>query len=153
MFSLLTVIILARGCAGLFVRTASTVVERCPDSVNAEEIAEEIAGIEGVVGVHDLHIWEFSKDRGIAMMHIVVKSRDMEVEILSTVQNLMMVHGVHNVTAQVEAEGDFPDGVDPRSHCAFASAMGALGRVFAAEPAFQHAVGCPHANAHGSKPG
>jgi cation diffusion facilitator family transporter len=145
-FSIVIVVILARASADLFLRTAATVVERCPESVKVEKIVTEILAIDGVIAVHDLHVWEFSKGREIAMVHVVVRPKEKAADVLTKIQNLMISHGIYSVTAQVETEENFPGGIDPRSHCAFASSIGGPDRVFVTDPAFRHAVGCPHWN-------
>jgi cobalt-zinc-cadmium efflux system protein len=152
LFSLLIVMILVHGSLKLFLRTAFIVVEKCPESVNSDDVLEELLTIDGVIAVHDLHIWELSKDRGLAMVHVVVKSRDCESEVLCKVQNVMIAHEIHSTTIQIETNENFPDGVDPLGHCAFASSIGGIDRAFVSEPVYRHAVGCPHWNAEGKCP-
>jgi zinc transporter 1 len=145
-FSLVIVAILVRGSLELFERTATILIQKCPADVNIGEVEMGLRAIEGVFAVHDLHIWELSKDRRIADLHVVVKSREDEVKIVCQVQNLMIAHGVHNVTVQIECQGDFPHGIEAQGHCAFASAIGRGNRVFVTAPAYRHAIGCPHSN-------
>jgi cation diffusion facilitator family transporter len=146
-FSLVIVAILVRGSIELFLRTASIVIQKCPEAIHFDEVQAELLAIEGVTAVHDLHIWELSKGRRIADLHLVVKSREGEVSILSRAHNILIGHGVHSVTVQIECIGEFPGEIDAQEHCAFASAIGGGNRVFLTPPAYRHAVGCPHSNA------
>jgi zinc transporter 1 len=57
-FSILIVLMLAKGCSSLFKKTAMTVSERCPDSVDTEKVVSELTKIQGLLAVHELHIWE-----------------------------------------------------------------------------------------------
>jgi zinc transporter 1 len=147
-FSLLIVLMLIRSSVQLFKKTAMTVAERCPDSVNSDRVAAELMKIEGVVAVHELHIWELSKNCNLSIIHIVIESKERHSEVLEQVHNLMIGYGVYSSTVQIEFADNFPDGIDHLGHCFYASSFGKENRAFLTPPVYRHVVGCPHLNMH-----
>jgi zinc transporter 1 len=145
-FSILIVLMLVKGSVDLFKKTSMTVAERCPDSIDSTEIEEELCRIEGVVAVHELHIWELSKSGYLAMIHIVIESQSLAKAILERVHNMIMRRRIYSVTVQMELSGDFPDSVDHLKHCVYASSFGRAKRVFSTPPVYRHTIGCPHVN-------
>jgi hypothetical protein len=143
------VVIMARSSYLLCKETCVVVSERCPDAINTEVVEQELLKIEGVLAVHDLHIWELSKSHYVSMFHIVVRQRDQGRRILETAHNRMIGFCVYSSTIQVEAADDFPDGIDLTRHCFYASSFGNDTRVFSAVPVYRHAIGCPHVNIEG----
>jgi zinc transporter 1 len=148
-FSLLIVAILVKGSVALFKKTSMTVVERCPDSINCDLIKQELLQIPGLLAVHELHIWELSKQHFLSTIHLVVESKDKNRPVLENVHNLMIQYGVYSSTVQIEFADDFPEGIDHMDHCFYASSLGARNRVFLTPPVYRHIIGCPHVNIPG----
>jgi zinc transporter 1 len=145
-FSLLIVVMLIRSSIRLFKKTVMTVAERCPDSIDSIETADALMKIEGVVAVHELHIWELARDIFLAIIHIVVDNREQHQTILGQVHNLMIGRGVYSSTVQIEYVDEFPEGIDHLGHCFFASSFGNAKRAFLTPAVYRHIIGCPHLN-------
>jgi zinc transporter 1 len=152
LFSVLIVIMLVKSSVDLFRKTAMIVAERCPDSVNSEDVAAELMKIEGLLAVHELHIWELSKGSMLAILHLVVDSKEHNRVVLEHAHNLMMSYGVFSTTVQIEFADDFPQGVDHLGQCFYASSYGTANRAFLTPPVYRHVVGCPHLNLTGQPP-
>lgn len=84
---------LVRTSANLFKKTAMSVAERCPDSVNSEEVADSLLKIERIVAFREPHIWDLARDVRLAVIHIVVDSKEHYQMILAHVHNLMISYG------------------------------------------------------------
>ena len=149
--SLIIVIILVYGTVPLFKRTAKIVLEAVPQQTNMGQVREELLKISHLVAVHELHIWELSKQSFIAMIHIVVDSKDFNKEVLEAVHNLMISFGVYSTTVQIEFVDDFPSEVDHNASCFYASSFGKDKRVFITPPVYRHSIGCPHLNIPGEE--
>jgi cation diffusion facilitator family transporter len=145
-FSLLIVVMLVRSSVQLFKKTAMTVAERCPDSIDSIETADALMKIEGVVAVHELHVWELARDILLAIIHIVVDNRERHQIILGQVHNLMIGRGVYSSTVQIEYVDEFPQEIDHLGHCFFASSFGNEKRAFLTPAVYRHVIGCPHLN-------
>jgi cation diffusion facilitator family transporter len=143
------VVIMARSSYLLCKETCVVVAERCPERICTEVVEGELLKIDGVLAVHDLHIWELSKSHYVAMFHLVIRSRDQGRRILEAAHNRMIGFCVYSTTIQVEAADDFPHGIEHTRHCFYASSFGSDTRVFSAVPVYRHAIGCPHVNIEG----
>jgi cation diffusion facilitator family transporter len=145
-FSLLIVLMLVRSSVKLFKKTAMMIAERCPDRVDPLKMVEALMRINGIVAVHELHVWELARDILLAIIHIVVDSQQNNNEILAKVHNMMIGCGVYSSTVQIEYATDFPDQIDHLGHCFFASSFRNEKRAFLTPPVYRHTVGCPHLN-------
>lgn len=150
-FSLLILIILVYGSGNLFKRTAMVCAERAPASVDVDEVRTVLMTVNGIVAVHELHVWELCRDKHIAMCHLVVDSKENNRSVLESCHNLMMEYGVFSTTVQIEFLDDFPDGVDNQASCFYASSFGKGKRVFVTTPVYRHSIGCPHLNIPGQE--
>lgn len=94
----------------------------CPDccifSPSLSLAVEDVCRLPGVLGVHEVHVWELARDRNVASMHVKVTSdlesskgeiRHLHVRIREAFHRL----GVHSVTLQIE----FADEQLENSHC------------------------------------
>lgn len=79
---------------------------------------EDICQLPGVLGVHEVHVWELAKDRNVASMHVKVTAdlesskgeiRHLHMQIREVFHRL----GVHSITVQIE----FSDEEMENRHC------------------------------------
>lgn len=143
--SLIIIAILVYGSAGLFKTTGKIIIERVPDGIDTEKIEEQLLMIPHLEAVHELHVWELSRDNVISLVHIVVSSRDNSQVVLEMVHNLMLTFKIYSSTVQIEYSQDFPPQFsDTANSCFYASSVGKDKRVFVSKPIYQHSIGCPH---------
>lgn len=79
---------------------------------------QEVCSLPGVLSIHDAHLWELTKGRYVASLHVRVST-----ELHSSLSGIKMVHqeirnvlhnfGIHSVTVQLE----FGDGNLEKSFC------------------------------------
>jgi len=102
--------------AGLIVYTswdvlresATILLEGTPAGLNMQEVARTIAGLTGVQGVHDLHVWCLGPGLVACSCHIVVGEqsiRDGQQVLRSVVQELEQRFAITHTTVQIEVEG------------------------------------------------
>ncbi len=86
------------------VRTAgealAVLLDRAPDGVCTEALARELAEIEGVCGVHHLHLRSLDGERHEASVHLVCAGDTRWVR--EAAESLLRAHGAVCVTVQVE---------------------------------------------------
>jgi len=58
--------------------------------------------VEGIQGVHELHVWQLTATRIIATIHIRCRSASDYVSIAVRVKRLLHDEGIHSVTVQPE---------------------------------------------------
>lgn len=78
--------------------------EKVPENINVEELEEHILGIEGVLGLHHIHIWSIDGQRIFATMHIVANENTTEIK--RKVKEELKEHGISHSTLELEKENE-----------------------------------------------
>jgi cobalt-zinc-cadmium efflux system protein len=90
-------------------REAVTILlEATPSGVDLDHVRRHIVDVEGVVDVHDLHVWTISSGRPVMSAHVVVEDTWLgrSGEVLDTLQSCLAAHfDVEHCTFQVEPLG------------------------------------------------
>jgi cobalt-zinc-cadmium efflux system protein len=80
-------------------------MEGVPHGVSVDAIGLEMARVDGVVSVHDLHVWTLSGSRSALSAHVVVSSmRDWDVTLRALQGCLHEKFGIDHVTLQPESD-------------------------------------------------
>lgn len=80
-------------------------MEGVPHGVSVDAIGLEMARVDGVVSVHDLHVWTLSGSRSALSAHVVVSSmRDWDVTLRALQGRLHEKFGIDHVTLQPESD-------------------------------------------------
>lgn len=107
--SILITLFIARSAYMLIKRTTIILMETVPETMNIEDIRKRVAEIEGITGVHDVHVWQLGSSNVAASMHVVHSmdiSSDTALVLVSDV--LQQEFGISHPTIQVES-GNFAD--------------------------------------------
>jgi len=88
------------------VRSASFILlQGVPTSVSLDEVRAEILSVEGVLSVHELHVWQLSESKVVASVHVTA-SRDVDFMITaSAIRERLHRLGIHSSTIQPEYHG------------------------------------------------
>lgn len=87
-------------------------LESTPRDIDMSQMVRDLMQIEGVRGVHDLHVWSISKSLRMLSAHIVTDDIPISeaVHIQRRVKNFMgKQYGIVHSTLQLECEGCEPD--------------------------------------------
>ena len=79
-------------------------LEKLPHGIDMDEIEEHIMSIEGVLGVHHIHIWSMDGQSNYATMHIVANGD--QTQIKKKIREELAEHGISHVTLELECEGE-----------------------------------------------
>ena len=79
-------------------------MEGTPSEINLEEFEQDIASIEGVVEVHDIHVWSLGVGKPSMSAHIYTDKDTGAV--LKKVTKLCRRYGIYHSTVQVETTQD-----------------------------------------------
>jgi cobalt-zinc-cadmium efflux system protein len=71
-----------------------------PAGLDVEEVRGQLAGISGVVGVHDLHVWTLTTGMDVVTVHLT--SDGVHEEVLQTARELLSARGLDHATVQIE---------------------------------------------------
>ena len=82
-----------------------------PTSIEIENLKSEICQIPGVVGIHELHIWQLSDTKAVGSVHVILKEPKTGEQVLRShreisenIKKTLHGHGIHSTTVQTEYE-------------------------------------------------
>lgn len=82
--------------------SVNVLLEAAPSHINVETIRKTILEVQGVIDVHDLHVWSLSSNKTALSVHIVAEFLDNKT-ILCNVNNLLKEKfNIHHSTIQIE---------------------------------------------------
>ena len=90
-------------------------VQAAPDHLDPALVATRLGGVDGVVGVHDLHIWTLTSQMDVVTAHVAIGPEADHATVLDASRRVLAeTFGLDHATLQVErAPGP---GVDPCAH-------------------------------------
>ena len=89
----------------LLKETVGVLMEGTPAHIDLDEVRNALAGLPGVCGVHDLHVWTITSGMEALSAHLVVEGEASTTGLLRQVQaSLHDRFGIHHSTVQLEPE-------------------------------------------------
>ena len=86
----------------LLSQAVHVLMEGVPTGVDAREVGRAMAGVQGVNGVHDLHIWTITSGLNALSSHVVVPIGEDRDAVLQRLQQLLTGRfGIEHVTVQI----------------------------------------------------
>ena len=80
-------------------------VQVAPHGLDVADMHAQLALIEGVVDVHDVHVWTLTSDMEVATAHLMVRTGTDSHAVLDTARTLLAErHGITHATFQVEPD-------------------------------------------------
>ncbi len=78
-------------------------MEGVPGNVHLNQVGQDLAALEGVIRVHDLHVWTLSSGTIALSAHLEIRDLSEWPDILATARQTMDAqHGIRHVTLQPE---------------------------------------------------
>ncbi|KAG1188508.1 hypothetical protein G6F36_004603 [Rhizopus arrhizus] len=102
LISLLITIIIFTSAIPLVRQTASILLQGVPKSVPLSDVHNALLKVEGVISVHELHVWQLSDTKLIASLHVLLQSREKYMTSASGIRKLLHQFGIHSATIQPE---------------------------------------------------
>ncbi|CEG84171.1 Putative Cobalt uptake protein COT1 [Rhizopus microsporus] len=100
--SILITIIIFTSALPLVRQTASILLQGVPKSVPLSDVHESLVKLDGVLSVHELHVWQLSDTKLIASLHVLIESREKYMDLASQIRGLLHSFGIHSATIQPE---------------------------------------------------
>ena len=86
----------------LLTQSVQVLMEGVPTHLDAKEVGQAMAGVPGVKGIHDLHIWTITSGLDALSAHVVVPVGEGRDEVLCRLQQLLQDRfGIDHVTLQI----------------------------------------------------
>jgi len=91
----------------LTLRSGRMLAEAAPKDIDLKGVRKDVAALEGVEGVHELHVWSLSQSKAIAALHLTVASDSLTafMALSRKIQSCLHYWGLHAVTIQPEFVG------------------------------------------------
>ncbi|KAL6249712.1 hypothetical protein RBB50_003567 [Rhinocladiella similis] len=85
-------------------KTGAILMQTVPRGLDPSDVKHDIETIDGVLAVHELHIWRLNQQKAVASAHIVVSDEAMAdfMNLASTIKECFHAYGVHSATLQPE---------------------------------------------------
>ncbi len=77
--------------------------QHAPAGVEPTELVTALTGVEGVVDVHDLHVWTLTSGMNVATVHLVAVPQAEADVLASSTELLRERFGIAHATIQVES--------------------------------------------------
>jgi cobalt-zinc-cadmium efflux system protein len=101
--SLVVIVLLIASNYKLMKKSAIILMAGVPEHLNYEQVGKDLQAIEGIVEVHDLHIWYMSANQTALAAHVVACDPNAWPEILKQCQTMLLAkHHINHVTLQYE---------------------------------------------------
>lgn len=87
-------------------------MEGTPKNVELDDIVETIKGMDGVLGIHDLHVWSITSGQHAFSSHVVIDGHLTIYEsekILQRIELVLKDKGIGHITVQLESEEHLHD--------------------------------------------
>lgn len=95
--------------------TFRILLQKIPEDVDLDSLQKNILALEGVVSLHDLHLWTMDGREHIMTLHVVTKTQmDYPVlqELRDKIRRICNDHGVIHPTIEFETEAEYCELVD-----------------------------------------
>ena len=106
LISFLITIIIFHSALPLVKSASFILLQAVPTSVSLEEVREAIKSVEGVINLHELHVWQLSESKIVASVHVLVdcssNQNEKYMEIAAQIRNELHHWGIHSSTIQPE---------------------------------------------------
>lgn len=89
-------------------KTFAVLLQAIPKDVNLSSLEKEIKGIEGIVDIHDVHIWSLDGELHVMSLHLVLDdiSQTQKLDIKKKVKAISLKFNIVHVTNEIELVGE-----------------------------------------------
>lgn len=112
MVSILIGVLILWNAWGILRETVNILTESTPLDINPEKLVDDLLQVEGVHGVHDLHVWSITRSLRSLSAHILVGEISIrESAVIEAAIDLLLCdrYGIRHSTLQMECENCLPD--------------------------------------------
>ncbi|MFS0864043.1 cation diffusion facilitator family transporter [Fredinandcohnia sp. 179-A 10B2 NHS] len=101
--SVLVALLILKSAWGVLTHSVHILMEGTPITINQNEVKTSIEGIEGVIDVHDLHIWTITSGLDSLTCHITIKDdADSQVVLQQAIDTIRETFKIEHTTIQIE---------------------------------------------------
>lgn len=103
--SVVVAVMILKGAWGLIAQAVHILMEGAPGKANIDEVTTALTAIDGVVNIHDVHVWTVTTGYEVFSCHMLVRQGVRSAQVLSqAVPLLEQQFGIRHTTIQVVEE-------------------------------------------------
>ena len=95
-------LLIAHSTWGLLSESFRLSIDSVPESIDIKDLESDLAAVEGVKGIHHLHVWALSTTENAMTVHAVIVSTDRLDEIVDTLRATAARNGIAHSTIEAE---------------------------------------------------
>ncbi|KAI0704951.1 cation efflux protein [Cytidiella melzeri] len=109
--SLVITVIIFSSALPLVRSTSFILLQGVPPTISLDEVREAILAVDGVLSVHELHVWQLSENKIVASVHVMASRNHDFMPIAAKIRKALHHRGIHSSTIQPEypARNSAPD--------------------------------------------
>ncbi|EJF67023.1 cation efflux protein [Dichomitus squalens LYAD-421 SS1] len=100
--SLVITVIIFSSALPLVKSTAFILLQGVPATVSLDETRDAILAVDGVLSVHELHIWQLSENKIVASVHVMASRKHDFMPVAAKIRKALHDRGIHSSTIQPE---------------------------------------------------
>jgi cobalt-zinc-cadmium efflux system protein len=101
--SIFVSLLILKSTIGVLKESYHFLMKGVPHHINYLQIGEDLENNEGVISVHDLHVWDMSPGQPALIGHIEIENLHAWPAILESIKKMLLVkHGIDHITLQAE---------------------------------------------------
>ena len=106
LLSILVSLLILKSTAGVLRESYHFLMEGVPHQIDYLEVGADLARVDGVLSVHDLHVWDMSPGQPALIGHLEIGDLQHWPQVLRAVKAMLLErHGIDHVTLQAEVAG------------------------------------------------
>ncbi|XP_053737798.1 zinc transporter 1a [Synchiropus splendidus] len=86
----------------LLKESALILLQTVPKQINIHQLSDRLLGLEGVLAIHELHVWQLAGSRIIATAHIKCRDPTSYMDVAKSIKDIFHDEGIHATTIQPE---------------------------------------------------
>merc|ERR1719356_79484 len=86
----------------LLIESALILLQTVPTHIDIENLRKKLYDIDGILAVHEFHVWQLAGDRIIASAHIRCLNLAQYMQVAEKVKEFFHNEGIHSTTIQPE---------------------------------------------------
>jgi cobalt-zinc-cadmium efflux system protein len=103
LLSVFVSLLILKSTVGVLRESYHFLMKGVPDQIDYLQVGADLAALDGVKSVHDLHIWEMSPGEPALIGHLEIADLACWPQVLQAVQDMLLdKHGIDHVTLQPE---------------------------------------------------
>ncbi|OCH95797.1 cation efflux protein [Obba rivulosa] len=112
--SLVITVIIFSSALPLVRSTSFILLQGVPSTISLDDVREAILAVEGVLSLHELHIWQLSETKIVASVHVMASRKHDFMPIAAKIREALHHQGIHSSTIQPEYPN--PGNSPPEEH-------------------------------------